>query len=927
MSILRFIFLLLLLFSLNIIGQERKYSDPMKPNSIFDAVPEEIRERKAFQRQWHFFETRAYPDYEIPEGAYLRAFKQREELRGESAGKGRNINWVSLGPTPGYYYSYGNISSRIVTGVFHPTNPNIMYIGPANGGVWKTTDSGINWTPLTDDQPSMAMGALAIDQANPEVIYAGTGEATYSGASYYGAGLLKSTNGGTTWQHITTGLPTNSYFSRITVRPGNSNQVLAALGQSSRGIYRSTDAGMTWTNIISGRGDDVIFTTSGDTAFALVNSSLYRSIDGGATFSVFGTGYAGGTRNHFDICTSNPAIMYAATYSSSAFRVYKSTNYGANWAQVSSGTNFNSGQAWYDLFIKVNPSNPDIVYLGTIDIWKSTNGGTSFTNITNGYSGGNVHVDQHNLIFHPTDHNTIISLNDGGIWRSSNGGTSFVNLNQNLTLTQFYRIAASPFTPSRILGGTQDNGTQQTYSALNWEAAYGGDGGEVSFNPFDANFILGETQNNGVFRTTNGGSSWSSATSGLSSTENKAWVAPIQAHPTINGTFFTARQRVYKSTNNGGTWTAVSPNVNGTTAVRELAISKSNPNIIFASSGASIFKSTDGGVTFSASSSGLSGRTVTSVYVHHTNPNTVVATTSGFGTNVFKSTNGGANWVNIHGNLPITPVNDILIFPDYEPTESSFFVATDIGIYFTSNNGTVWEDVGGDIPNTVIMHLDYSPSTRMVRAGTHGRGVFEAFIDTIVPVELTAFTAAAMDKAVVLNWTTATEINNSGFEVERKLKNEDWEKVGFIKGEGNSTQPMNYKFIDNFNDRSYAGRVLYRLKQIDYDGTVEYSKHIYVDVSFVPESIELFQNYPNPFNPVTSIKYALPLGANVRLSVYNNIGQKVEELVNGVQELGIHEVKWNGSNYASGIYYYSLEVMDMTGGLLYKDSKKLILMK
>jgi len=136
------------------------------------------------------FEQRAYPNNFIPQNAYANAMIQRDILRQQNSDKMPAINWVSLGPTPGYYFSYGNISSRIVTGAFHPTNPSIIYVGPANGGVWKSTDSGVNWTPLTDNQPSMSMGAIAIDPTNPNVIYAGTGEATYSGASYYGRGLL-----------------------------------------------------------------------------------------------------------------------------------------------------------------------------------------------------------------------------------------------------------------------------------------------------------------------------------------------------------------------------------------------------------------------------------------------------------------------------------------------------------------------------------------------------------------------------------------------------------------------------------------------------------------------------------------------------------------------------------------------------------------
>ncbi|MDZ7626561.1 MAG: hypothetical protein U5J96_19195 [Ignavibacteriaceae bacterium] len=265
------------------------YTDILIENSIYSEAPAEIQQTKPFIRQRWFFEQRAYPNNFIPENAYANSMNQRDELRIQNADRMPNINWVSLGPTPGYYFSYGNISSRVVTGAFHPTNPSTIYIGPANGGVWKSTDSGVNWTPLTDDQPSMSMGAIAIDPTNPDIVYAGTGEATYSGASYYGRGLLKSTDAGATWQHITSGLPTSSYFSRIKIRPNHPNELLAALGNA--GLYKSTNYGVNWTTLISGRCDDVVFTFTGDTVFAVGSGiGFRRSLDGGQSFTAFGTG-------------------------------------------------------------------------------------------------------------------------------------------------------------------------------------------------------------------------------------------------------------------------------------------------------------------------------------------------------------------------------------------------------------------------------------------------------------------------------------------------------------------------------------------------------------------------------------------------------------------------------------------------------------
>jgi photosystem II stability/assembly factor-like uncharacterized protein len=905
-----------------------EYSDKLLENSIFTNAPEEVKSKKPFAREWWFYEQRAYPNDFIPEDAYLNALRQRDAQR-ITNGTARNITWVSLGPTPGSYPGYGNISSRIVTGTYHPTNPNIIYIGPANGGVWKSIDAGVNWQPLTDTQPSLAMGAIVLDPANPNIVYAGTGEATYSGASYYGRGLLKSTDAGATWVHITNGLPASSYFSRLIIRPDQSNELLAALGSS--GLYKSTNAGMSWSQLISGRCDDVLFSVTGDTAFAIGSGigGLRRSIDGGSTFSAFGTGLSSGTRTHFDYGRSNPSVMYAAVYSSSSVTPYKSTNFGANWSAAGSGLS-GTGQAWYDLHCKVNPWNANHVYIGLIDVFRSTNGGTSFTNITNGYSGGNVHVDQHNLFFHPTDQNTFIVTNDGGIWRTTNNGNSFVNLNQNLTLTQFYRIAASPFNPGRILGGTQDNGTQQTFSTLNWAAAFGGDGGEVCFNHMVANDqnILGETQNGGLRRTTNGGTSWSSATSGINTGESVAWVAPIIKHPNISSYFYTARQRVYRSTDYGGTWAAVSSNVNGSGAVRELTQSKSNPDIMYAASGTQVFKSTNEGTSWTNVTSGLPSRTITSVYVHPSNSDITLLTFSGFGVNhVYKTTNGGTSWSSISGNLPDSPVNDIFIYTYDAQNPNTYFVATDVGVFLTNNNGSSWAELADGLPNTVILHLDYSPLNQMLRAGTHGRGVFEAFIDFTIPVELASFNANITEREIVLNWITATETNNKGFEIERKLKNNEWETIGFIDGNGTTTEIQSYNYQDNYNDISYSGRVLYRLKQIDFDGSFEHSKIIYADVDFTPNAYSLSQNYPNPFNPVTNIKYSLPIESEVRMVVMNSIGQEVAELVNGIQSEGFYETSWNADEFASGVYFYTIEAVSTNKQISFQDTKKLLLIK
>lgn len=694
-------------------------------NNPYDDAPEVIKERNAFKRERWFYEQRMYPNNYIPEDAYKKALEQRNQLREKqgffsqrSDEKGVYVNsWKSIGPSPGYYSSYGNISSRITTIQYDPINPDIIYLGAAFGGVWKSTDGGNSWKPKTDNEVSLSSGSIAIDPTNTNIIYYGTGEATYSAVSYYGRGILKSTNGGESWINYTNGLPSLSYTSRLVIRPIYPLQLLAAMGTS--GLYRSTNGGVNWTQMISGRCDDVIFSPSGDTAYIVGSGVGYRiSTNGGVTFSL-SSALTMGTRNHIAICKSNPSILYFASYASSSISVFKSTNAGSTFTQVAVGTDFAGSQAWYDFYMHVNPFDPNYAYVGSIDIWRTTNGGTSFQNITTGYSGGSVHVDQHNLAFHPTNSNFMMCVNDGGVWKSTNRGTTWTNLNATLTLTQFYRIATDPNNANHVLGGTQDNGTQRTLGSLNYSLAFGGDGGEVCFHSQNSNYILGETQNNGVRRSTNNGSSWSSATTGLFGTAT--WVGPIISHPTDNGVFFTARQRVFKTTNWGSSWFALSDSL-GT--IREMAISKSSPNIMFASVGSTIYKSTNSGVNFSNVTVGLPARTITSVYIHPDSPNVVLLTFSGFGTgHIYKSTNGGTSWQNISGNLPDSPANDVLIIPF--PNSTLYLIATDIGVFATDNYGSSWVELADGLPNTVAMHLDYNKTSKEIFIGTHGRGIFK----------------------------------------------------------------------------------------------------------------------------------------------------------------------------------------------------------
>ncbi|MBT8387538.1 MAG: T9SS type A sorting domain-containing protein, partial [Ignavibacteria bacterium] len=257
--------------------------------------------------------------------------------------------------------------------------------------------------------------------------------------------------------------------------------------------------------------------------------------------------------------------------------------------------------------------------------------------------------------------------------------------------------------------------------------------------------------------------------------------------------------------------------------------------------------------------------------------------------------------------------------------EAHVEVSTDGGSSWTG----VWDQIGTDIRSTHEVidvtgflggQSNVSVRVRVVQPGWDWWWVldnFSVYGRYLVPVELTSFTASANNGNVNLNWVTATETNNQGFEVERKAVDGEFDKVGYVAGFGTTTETKSYSFVDTDVE---AGSYTYRLKQVDLIGTYEYSPEIEVDVT-TPIEYALEQNYPNPFNPSTAIKYSIPQDGIVTLAVFNLLGEKVATLVNGVQQAGRYEVNFDASKFASGIYVYTINAGS------FNSVKKMILMK
>jgi hypothetical protein len=221
------------------------------------------------------------------------------------------------------------------------------------------------------------------------------------------------------------------------------------------------------------------------------------------------------------------------------------------------------------------------------------------------------------------------------------------------------------------------------------------------------------------------------------------------------------------------------------------------------------------------------------------------------------------------------------------------------------------------------MHYSSSDVAALWVGDQGGRKLFWDKLSAVVPVELTSFTALSNGNEVLLKWSTASEVNNQGFQVERKEAGSQWTNIAFVNGKGTTSEKQDYLFTDA---DLISGSYSYRLKQIDFNGNFEYSGEVEVVIS-VPLQYSIDQNYPNPFNPETRIKYYLPFDSSVKIKIYNSIGEELKELVSGINNAGSHEIIFNADAYSSGVYFYSIEASSFDGQETFRSTRKMLLVK
>jgi len=704
---------------------------------------------------WFYIE-RAYPLGRIPLERWRAAREQAAALRAGS--NTRAEAWTPRGPT--------NIGGRITDIAVHPANPDVVYAGAAEGGVFRSLNGGQNWTPLFDDQPALAVGALAIDPGDPDVVYAGTGEVNPGGGSvaYGGAGLFRSIDAGDTWSQI--GLENSGAIGRIRVDPTDSDRIFAAAmgylweDNPERGVYRTTDGGATWQRVLfvddeTGCVDLIMRPDDPDVLLAAMwqrvrrpeyydyggpNCAVWKTTDGGDTWNIVGGGLpapgSGGGRIGLSLCAAQPDVMHAIYADNIGYfdGLFRSLDGGATWTRTSDGSlsGVYSSYGWWFGNVRTHPVDPATIFVLGLTFYRSTNGGASYSN-----AGGGMHVDHHGLEFGPGMSPVIYNGNDGGVYRSTNGGTIWSKL-PDLPVTQIYRVALDANNPNALYCGTQDNGTNRTLTGGldNWSSIYGGDGFQPLVHPTNSSYVWAQYQYGSLAFSSNGGGSFGSATGGISYYDRNNWNSPLVQDPTDPNRRYFGTNKVYRSASNTS-WTAVSPDltggphqgnagqVNGT--LTTIAVSPLDGDVIWAGSDdGRVHVTTNGGGNWTDVSAALPDRWITSVRTDAIARETAYVTISGFRwaeplPRVFRTTDLGGTWTPIAGNLPDAPVNDLVADPD---GTGRYFVATDLGVYETADGGATWSAFGTGLPNVVVTCLAFDEANRILVAGTYGRSFF-----------------------------------------------------------------------------------------------------------------------------------------------------------------------------------------------------------
>ena len=697
------------------------------------------------------FLQRAYPYGKIDKSAYREGIALADKMKNSSSQ--RQGVWKNEGPL--------NIGGRVVDLEGTATD---LYVGTASGGIFKTSDKGETWTALFDDEATLSIGDIAISERDNDIIYVGTGEANAGGGSlaYDGEGMYKSIDGGNNWERI--GLEDIGSIGRVAIDPTDDNIVyVAAMGtlfseNEERGIYKTIDGGQSWEKILyrtpkTGAIDVAIDPNDPQIVYAalwererLLNdrtyggptSGIYKTTDGGFSWSKLTNGLPTEDmgRIGLSIAPSNPNVVYATITRTSGnlIGIYKTSNKGVTWQEMEKDGIQNVSYMYWFGRIKVHPTDENIVYHIGFNMKKSDDGTNSWNDSFIG-----VHVDQHEVWIHPDNPEEVYVGNDGGVYYSEDGGSSYEKIDK-IPITQFYRCEIDNLQPERLYGGSQDNSTMRTLTGSldDWMIIYGGDGFTTLVDPTDNTYVYVSSQNGNLRRSTNGGLTFQSGTSGIPPGDPNNWNTPYVFDPNNPSILYYGTNKLYKSTDRAETWSQVSPDlsngpyqgVNTFGTLTSISVSPFNSDqILVGTDDGNVWLTNDGGFNWILLSDSLPTRWVTSVAHDPSTENVFYVTFSGYRYGedkgyVYTMQFPENEWTDISEGLPQVPVNDLIVIPTF----NEIVVATDVGV-FLRNGEEEWENLSSELPNVIVNDLDYyEPEDKLIVA-TYGRSMYSYTFD------------------------------------------------------------------------------------------------------------------------------------------------------------------------------------------------------